>query len=66
MGSSVFEDRTVDAPLLLLGLLFREVSRAMEIEEGADSPYPLHLGKSALGKPEMTKIEELMDLVALP
>lgn len=66
MGSSVFEDRTVDAPLLLLGLIFREVSRAMESEPGADSPHPLHLVNSPLGKPEVDKIVELLDSLSLP
>jgi hypothetical protein len=65
-NSSVFEDRTIDAPLLLLGLTFREVSRAMEIEEGEPSKHPQQLVASPLGIGEMQKIEEMLALVTVP
>jgi hypothetical protein len=64
--SSAFEERTIDAPLLLLGLTFREVSRAMEIEEGQPTKHPQQLVSSPLGIAEMQKIEEILDLVTVP
>ena len=64
--SSIFEDRNVDAPLLLLGLLFREVSRAMEIEVGEPTHYPQQLVHSSLGIREMKMIEEMLNKVTLP
>lgn len=64
--SSVFEEKTIDAPLLLLGLTFREVSRAMEIEEGQPTIYPQQLAASPLGIAEVQKIEELLDSVTVP
>jgi hypothetical protein len=64
--SSVFEERTIDAPLLLLGLMFREVSRAMEIEEGEATRYPQQLAASPLGIGEMQKLEEFLDAVTVP
>lgn len=64
--SSCFTDQTVDAPLLLLGLTFREVSRAMEIEEGEPTKYPPQLVSSPLGIGQMQKIEELLESINLP
>lgn len=64
--SSVFEDGCLDSPLLLFGLLFREISRAMEIEPGEPTPYPPQLVNSPLGIGEMNRIEEMMNKVALP
>lgn len=64
--SSIFEDGRIDAPLLLLGLIFREVSRAIEIEPGAPTPHPQQLVHSALGIEEMNEIEEILDSVVLP
>lgn len=70
--SAVFEDRTIDAPLLFLGLTFREISRAMEIEEieeieaGEPSKFPLHLVQSPLGIRELQKMEELLESISLP
>jgi hypothetical protein len=63
---SVFEGGNLDAPLLLLGLIFREVSRAMEIEPGEPISHPTHLVHSPLGIAEMQKIEEMMNDVDLP
>ena len=63
---SVFEDQNINAPLLLLGLVFREVSRAMEIEPGEPTCYPQHLVDSPLGIEEMNKIERVINDVDLP
>jgi len=63
---SIFDDRKVDAPLLLLGLLFREVSRAMEIEPGEPTRYPPQLVHSPFGIEEMNQIEEIINTVVIP
>ena len=47
----------VDAPLLLLGLLYREVCQAMEVESG-DETAPAHLIDSPLGIKELDQIEK--------
>lgn len=60
------EDGTIDAPLLLLGLTFREVARAMEIEDGEQTEYPQQLLDSPLGIQEMQKIEEMLNSVIIP
>jgi hypothetical protein len=68
--SSVFEDMSMDAPLLLVGLMFREISRAIEVEEGEDSKedskLPKQLVNSSLGVREMDKIEEMLEAISLP
>jgi hypothetical protein len=64
--SAVFEDRTIDAPLLLLGLTFREISRAMEVEDGESAKLPPQLVASTLGIREMQKIEDMLESVVLP
>jgi len=63
---SIFEGGAIDAPLLLFGLTFREVCRAMEIEEGEPTNCPQHLVSSPLGIGEMQKMEEMLDLVTVP
>jgi hypothetical protein len=65
--SKVFEDGKIDPPLLLLGLLFREVSRAIEIEPGTPpTQYPEQLVNSPFGIEEMNRIEETLDAVDIP
>jgi hypothetical protein len=66
LDPSVFEGQNLEAPLLLLGLIFREVSRAMEIEPGEPTSYPMQLVHSPLGIAEMQKIEEMLNDVNLP
>lgn len=63
---SALEERKIDAPLLLLGLMYREVSRSMEIEPGAPTKAPDYLIKSPFGIQEVNEIERLMDGVHLP
>ena len=58
--SSTLKGGKVDAPLLLLGLMFREVTRAMEVEPGAPSNYPTHLLHSPFGVKEVNQIEKLL------
>jgi hypothetical protein len=57
---------SIDAPLLLVGLMFREISRAIEVEEGEDSKLPKQLVESSLGIREMQKIEEMLEAISLP
>ena len=63
---SALEDGSIDAPLLLLGLLYREVCRSMEMEPGSSTMAPPHLVNSFFGVPEMDKIERLISGVRLP
>jgi hypothetical protein len=64
--SSVIKDGKIDPPLLLLGLMYREVSRAMEVEPGAGNMLPIHLVNSAFGIKELQRIEGLIQSVQLP
>lgn len=61
--SSVLEGGKVDAPLLLLGLIYREVTRAMEIEPDAQTLAPPHLVNSPFGIKEVNQIETLINRV---
>ena len=64
--SSVFEHGKIDAPLLLLGLIYREVSRSMETEPDNPTKAPDYLVNSSFGIEEVKKIEKLIDNVVLP
>lgn len=59
--SSVSEVGTIDAPLLLFGLVYREVSRSLEIEPGASTNAPDHLVNSPFGIQEMDQLETLIE-----
>lgn len=63
--SVLSEDGAIDAPLLLLGLMYREASRAMEIEPGAETDAPIHLSQSPFGMKELNKIEGVLGKVRL-
>jgi hypothetical protein len=66
-NSEIFESGKIDAPLLLLGLMYREVSRSMEIEpDGDGKKLPDHLVNSTFGVKEIRKIESLLNKVCLP
>jgi hypothetical protein len=64
--SSVLNGGKIDAPLLLLGLVYREVSRSMEIEPGIPTGAPDHLVESPFGVRELNEIERLIKSVCLP
>jgi hypothetical protein len=64
--ASVLEKGKIDAPLLLLGLMYREVSRSMEIEPDAPTRAPVHLVNSPFGIKEIKKIERIINSVVLP
>ena len=59
------EDGRIDAPLLLLGLMYREASHAMEIEPGAATDIPVHLSESPFGIKELNKIKSMISKVRL-
>ena len=58
----------IDAPLLLLGLMYQEVCRLMEIEPDAPTTgkVPNHLVNSPFGIKEVQKIESLLKSLSLP
>ena len=56
----------IDAPLLLFGLVYREISRSMEIEPDAQTKAPNHLVNSPFGIKELKKIEGVLKGVHLP
>jgi hypothetical protein len=62
---SVLGER-IDSPLLLLGLVYREISRAMEVEPDAPNEAPVHLIHSPFGIKEMKKIESMLKGIRLP
>jgi hypothetical protein len=63
---SVLQAGKIDGSLLLLGLAYREVSRAMEIEPGGTTTAPDHLVNSPFGIKQMEKIEKLINSIILP
>jgi hypothetical protein len=64
--SAIFESGKIDAPLLFLGLMFREVSRSMEMEPGAETKAPAQLVNSPFGIEEMNRMEILIDSISPP
>lgn len=60
---SVLEGKKLDATLLLLGLMYREVSTVMELEPDAPSMAPLHFVNSPYGIKELQQIETLINSV---
>jgi hypothetical protein len=65
-NSSVLNDGKIDAPLLLFGLAYREVWRAIELEPGDAMGAPDHLAESQLGVKELNEMEQLIRSVRLP
>lgn len=61
----VSEGDGIEAPLLLLGLMYREAARAMEVEPGDESNVPGHLSQSTFGVKELNKIESVLGKVRL-
>ena len=57
---SRLDPANVNAPLLLLGLLYREVCQEMKVESG-DETAPAHLINSPLGKKELDQIERVLN-----
>ena len=55
----------IDGPLLLLGLLYREVRRVIEAEPGDDSGVPSHIFNSPLGVKELDEIEGFLEDVSI-
>jgi len=57
---------TIDSPLLFLGLMYREITRAMEVEPDAPTKAPDHLVNSPFGIKEVKKIEGLLKGIRIP
>lgn len=55
------EAENIDPPLLLLGLVYREVCRAMEAEPGEETTAPAHLINSPLGVKQLNEIEKVLN-----
>lgn len=64
--SSILQGGKVDAPLLFLGLVYREVSRSIEIEPGTSTKVPDHLVNSYFGIKELNQIEKVLNGVQIP
>lgn len=63
---SDLEKGGVDSHLLFLGLMYREISRSIEIEPDVQSSAPVHLVNSKFGRKELDKLESLIDSLAHP
>ena len=63
---SLMESGKVDAPLLLLGLIYREVSCCMEVEPGENMTAPSHLVDSPLGINKLNEIEDFINGFVVP
>jgi hypothetical protein len=46
--------------------MYREASRAMEMEPGGDDKSPVHLVNSSLGVQQLKKLENLINAVVVP
>ena len=62
---SVLEGGKVDAPLLLLGLMYQEICCAMEMEPDAPTGAPKSLINSPFGIKELKEIEAVLDNVVV-
>ena len=63
---SLMESGKVDGTLLLLGLIYREVSRCMEVKPGENTTAPSHLVDSPLGIDELNQIDDLINGLVVP
>jgi hypothetical protein len=66
LADSSFLSGKIDAPLLLLGLMYQEVSRAIEVEPDTPTKAPDHLVHSPFGVKELKKMETLLKGVQMP
>ena len=62
---SVLEGGKVDAPLLLSGLMYREICCAMKMEPDAPMGAPKSLINSPFGIKELKEIEAVLDNVVV-
>ena len=62
---SVLEGGKVDTPLLLSGLMYREVCCAMEMEPDAPTGAPKGLINSPFGIKKLKEIEGVLDNVVI-
>jgi hypothetical protein len=61
----ILESGKIDSPLLLLGLIYQEVSRVMELEPGNPPNLPSRLINSPFGINEVDKIRNFLNDVDL-
>jgi hypothetical protein len=61
---SVLNGKMIDAPLLLFGLTFRELSRAMEHEDG--NMVPSYLANSCLGVKQYDRLNDILTAIRVP
>lgn len=66
LADSSFLSGKIDAPLLLLGLMYQEVSRAIEVEPDTPTKAPDHLVHSPFGVKELKRMESLLKTVHIP
>jgi hypothetical protein len=64
--SSALEAGRIDSFLLLFGLMYREVSRSIEIEPDNPTNAPDHLVNSSFGIAELNQLDALIFKVVLP
>jgi hypothetical protein len=65
--NEIFQSGKIDSVLLLFGLMYREASRAMEMEPGeSDSRFPIYLVNSKLGFPQVEKLRNFINNVEPP
>jgi hypothetical protein len=60
-----FAEWQIDAPLLLLGLMYQEASCAMEVKPGAATNVLAHLSKLPFGIKEFNKIKSMLSKIHL-
>jgi hypothetical protein len=61
----LLQNGRIDAPLLPLGLMYREASRAMEVEPGAATDVLVYLSELPFGVKELNKIESMLSKICL-
>ena len=71
LTDGVLEDGKIDPPLLLIGLMYRESSRAIEMEPGGDGKSSEYLVNSPfrlpqIKKTQIKKLEKLLEGIVLP
>jgi hypothetical protein len=55
----------INAPLLLLGLMYQEASHAIKVKPGAATNVPVHLSELPFGIEELNKIESMLGKIRL-
>jgi hypothetical protein len=61
----LLQNGRIDAPLLLLGLMYWEASCAMKVEPRAATNVPVYLSELPFGVKELNKIESMLSKIRL-